>query len=205
MEMTLGKIKDLLEKGNETSRSQKRWFVTWRGGIFLFGAHRCSHPLEIWCWGQGATELLLATLQQLLQKSHLDFTDLEGEQSLALFPLLCALCVKNDIFIGSILRKTLSKKNITFVTDVRTLRGEGYFSTSFLARSAEGIYQGCIMRNMRTKDASFKVPFSSMRKNRESPVIKKIPQHVQFVLVFFILLPPFTSRWIIHIKEIILK
>lgn len=110
MEMTLGKIKDLLEKGNETSRSQKRWFVTWRGGIFSFGAHRCSHPLEIWCWSQGATELLLATLQQLLQKSHLDFTDLEGEQSLALFPLLCALCVKKDIFIGSILRKTLSKK-----------------------------------------------------------------------------------------------
>lgn len=184
MEMTLGKIKDLLEKGNETSRSRKRWFVTWQGGIFLFGAHRCSHPLEIWYRSQGATELLFATLQQLLQKSHLDFTDLEGEQSLALFPLLCALCVKKDIFMGSILRKTLSKNNITFITDVRTLRGEGYLSTSFLARSAEGIYQGCIMRNMRTKDASFKVPFSSIRKKESHLSLRRYLSMYNLCLCF---------------------
>lgn len=147
MEMTLGKIKDLLEKGNETSRSQKRWFVTWRGGIFLFGAHRCSHPLEIWCWSQGATELLLATLQQLLQKSHLDFTDLEGEQSLALFPLLCALCVKKDIFIGSILNtqrwRILQHKLLGQVSwrDIPRVHHEEHADQGCILQSALLIYE----------------------------------------------------------------
>lgn len=42
-------------------------------------------------------------------------------------------------------------------------RVKGYLSTSFLAISEDGMYQGCIMRNMRTKEASFKVPFSSLK------------------------------------------
>lgn len=44
---------------------------------------------------------------------------------------------------------------------------KGYFSTSFFAMSVDGMYQGCIMRNMRTWEASFIVPDSSKRKEQE--------------------------------------
>lgn len=44
---------------------------------------------------------------------------------------------------------------------------KGYFSTSFFAMSVDGMYQGCIMRNMRTWEASFNVPDSSKRKEQQ--------------------------------------
>lgn len=47
------------------------------------------------------------------------------------------------------------------VVHINMVVNKGYFSTSFLAMSVEGMYQGCIMRNIRTKETSFKVPFSS--------------------------------------------
>lgn len=45
---------------------------------------------------------------------------------------------------------------------------KGYFSTSFFAMSVDGMYQGCIMRNIRTWEASFNVPDSSECKEQKS-------------------------------------
>lgn len=54
-------------------------------------------------------------------------------------------------------------------TKIKSEKGElkGYFSTSFFAMSVDGMYQGCIMRNIRTWVASFNVPDSSKRKEQE--------------------------------------
>lgn len=49
-----------------------------------------------------------------------------------------------------------------------TWQYSGYFSTSFSAMSVDGMYQGCIMRNMRTWEASFNVPDSSKIKKQKS-------------------------------------
>lgn len=50
------------------------------------------------------------------------------------------------------------------ISELAEKKGEGYLSTRFLVMSVDGMYQGCIMRNMRTKEASFKAPFSSRRR-----------------------------------------
>lgn len=52
-------------------------------------------------------------------------------------------------------------------SEVAEHKGKGYFSTRFLAMSVDGMYQGCIIRNMRTKEVSFKAPFSSIRRKEK--------------------------------------
>lgn len=56
------------------------------------------------------------------------------------------------------------RKDINYMTS----QCSGYFCTSFSAMSVDGMYQGCIMRNMRTWEASFNVPDSSKIKRQES-------------------------------------
>lgn len=51
--------------------------------------------------------------------------------------------------------------------------------------SVEGMYQGCIMRNIRTKEGSFKVPFSSKTQTKgvTSAIIKKLMAHHRWACI----------------------